>query len=99
MAFRMGRIGFWVGEREVRREDKACTWVEARRVSCSVRAVECFKSERRASRVVGFRSNGGMGCGWKSGAKKALISDHAIEIDAASAALEGDSSGLGKLSI
>jgi hypothetical protein len=40
-----------------------------------------------------------MGCGWKSGAKKALISDHAIEIDAASAALEGDSSGLGKLSI
>jgi hypothetical protein len=73
--------------------------VDARSVSCSVRAVECFRSERRASRVVGLRSNGGMGCGWNSGAKKALISDHALEMEAASAALEGESSGLGRLSI
>lgn len=73
--------------------------MEARRVSCCVKAVECFKSERRASRVVGLRSNGGMGCGWKSGAKKALTSDHAREIDAASAAFDGEMSGLGRLSI
>ena len=82
-----------------RREDKAWACVEARRVSRSVRAVECFKRERRASSVVGLRSNGGIGCGWKSGAKKAFISDHATEMDAASAAFEGESNGLGRLSI
>lgn len=40
MVLRMGSVGSSVGKMEVRKEDKACAWVEARRVPCSVKAVE-----------------------------------------------------------
>lgn len=49
--------------------------------------------------MAGLRSKGGMGSGWKRGARKERTSDQARESDAACFALEGERSGLGSGSI
>ena len=51
---------------------------------------------RRAERVASFFSKGGMGFGWKRGARKELTSDQARESEAACAALEGEMRGSGE---
>lgn len=61
--------------------------------------LELVDRESRAARVAGLRSKGGMGCGWKRGARKALTSDQAWLNETASAALDGDSKGSGRVSI
>lgn len=73
--------------------------VEARRALRSVWASLWAMSPWRVESVAGLRSKGGMGSGWKRGAKKVRTSDQARESDAACLAFDGERSESGSGSI
>lgn len=93
---RRGKAGSFEG---VRSSCRARVRVEARKALRSVWASLWEMSPWRVESVAGLRSKGGMGSGWKRGARKERTSDQARESEAACFALEGERSGSGSGSI
>ncbi len=93
---RRGKAGSFEG---VRSSWRARVRVEARKALRSVWASLWEMSPWRVESVAGLRSKGGMGSGWKRGARKERTSDQARESEAACLALEGERSGSGSGSI